>query len=545
MKKFIKPIVIILVIAAVVTVGIMMSGKKKDKKVDSVVSEYVVERGTIDSVVSGKATIQPNDQYSVTSAVSGDVIRSYFEEGDIVRKDSVMYEIDSSDVSKSIESSKLNVEKASLSLDTTNDSINDLTIYSKFSGIVTGINVKVGDSIQNGQTLATVYDDSVMTLKVPFNELDVANIRIGSDAVVTLEGTSEEYRGTVSEIESNSYSLSGYMRVRNVKIDVFNPGSVKAGDKATAIVGDYACNTAGVFENSVDEVIKATASGKISKLYLKEKERIRSGEVVAVLDDKTLQNQKKNNEIAIREAKLNQERTMDSLDDYIIKAPITGTVITKDVKTGDKIDNTKGAISLAVIYDMSSLKFDMEVDEIDVTKVEVGQEVRITADAFADETYYGVVEKVNINGTSTNGVTVYPVTVRIKDFGDLLPGMNIDAEIILEKIEDVLVIPTECIQRGNTVYVKGSKENDKDTAPEGFKTVKVETGMTDSSYVEIISGLSEGDVVRGREVSNTNGVMEMMGDMQDSMRSGETPMGGSQGAMGGHPSGGGMPGGMR
>ena len=543
MKKFVKTVVIILVIVAVAFVGLKLLGNKNDDKLTSVAREYTVEKGSIDSTISGKATIQPNDQYTVTSMVSGDVLKTYFEEGDIVQKDSVMYEIDSSDVSKSIESSKLALDRANMSLNTTNDSIEDLTIYSRYSGIVTGVTVKEGDNIQNGQVLASVYNDLVMTLKVPFNELDANNLSIGAVALITIDGTNQEYYGSVVSVESNSYSLSGFMRVKNVEIEVRNPGAIKAGDKATAIVGDYACNSIGVFENSVDEVLKATASGKIIKLNLKEKEFVNYNDVIVILDGETLETQKKNNEIAIREAELNQERALDSLDDYTITAPITGTVINKEVKVGDKLDNTKGASVLSIIYDMSSLKFDMDVDEVDVTKVKVGQEVKITADAFVGKTYYGVVEKVNINGTSSNGVTVYPVTVRITNFEDLLPGMNIDAEIILEKVEDVLVIPTECIQRGNTVFVKGDKEDDKDEAPEGFKTVSIKTGMIDSSFVEVLSGLSEGDVVRGKEFANTNGIMEMMEDMEDAMMSGEAPHGSMGGNMGGGM--GGPPAGMR
>ena len=90
MKKFVKTVVIILVIVAVAFVGLKLLGNKNDDKLTSVAREYTVEKGSIDSTISGKATIQPNDQYTVTSMVSGDVLKTYFEEGDIVQKDSVM-----------------------------------------------------------------------------------------------------------------------------------------------------------------------------------------------------------------------------------------------------------------------------------------------------------------------------------------------------------------------------------------------------------------------------------------------------------------------
>lgn len=531
-KKIIIPIVIILALILVVNIF----GGKGNSKTAFVTKDYTAEIGNIDSTISGKATIQPNDQYTVTSIVSGDVLATYFEEGDVLQKDAIMYEIDSSDISKSIESSQLSVEKANMSLSTTNDSIADMTIRSPYSGTISNLTVKVGDTIQNGQTIAKIYDDKNLILKVPFNETDAVNIWNGLSAEVSLTKDGTILYGTVKSKSNSAYSLSGNMRVVDIEIAVSNPSSIQAGDKATAIInGNYACNSAGVFEYSVDENLKATASGRIIELNIKENSRINAGNVVAILDTENLLTQRRSNEITVREAQLARERTLDQLDDYTIKAPIDGTVITKDVKTGDKLDNTKGATQLATIYDLSSMKFSMDVDELDVAKVKIGQEVIITADAVPGKTYTGHVEKINIKGSSSNGVTTYPITVRITEFEDLLPGMNIDAEIVIEQVKDVIIIPSECVNRGNIVYVKGTKTDANDTAPEGYKSVKVETGLADSMYIEITSGLKSGDVVRGKEIATNNKIMEAMDAMEEQMQSGGMP-----------PMGGGMPaGGMR
>lgn len=534
--KFIKNkkilIISISVIVAIILIVSFSGGN--DKKAETIAKDYTVEIGTIDSTISGKATVQPNDQYTVTSVVSGDVLNTYFEEGDVVTKDAIMYEIDSSDVDKNIESSDLNLRRAHKSLNDLNDNISDLTIYSSHSGTTQNVTIKVGDNIQNGQVLAKVYDDSYMIIKIPFNETDANKISVGQEANVTLTTTNAELNGVVTKVSSSSYALSGYMRVKDIEIKVKNPGAIKVGDKGMALVGDIACNSAGTFEYLVNEEIKATASGKIVKLNIKNNEKITKGGVVAILDSEDLIKQRENSEIAIREAEIAKEKTLDALDNYTIKAPIEGTVITKDVKVGDKLDNTKGATQLAIIYDLSSLKFDMDVDELDIAKVKVGQEVVITADAVLGKTYNGVVEKININGTSSNGVTSYPVTVRITEFEDLLPGMNIDAEIVIEKAENILIIPSECLNRGNIVYVKGEKTDKEDSAPEGYKSVKVETGIANTSFVEIKSGLKEGETVRGREIMNNNKIME---EMEEQMQSGGMPM-----PSGNMPMGGGMPG---
>lgn len=525
LKKF-KKIFIIVIVIAIVLIGLTLLSNNKDNNSNVIVNDYTASLGTIDSTISGKAIIQPNDQYTITTSVSGDILATYFEEGDVVKEDAIMFEIDSSDISKSIESSGLNMEKANMSLENINDSIADLTLKSDYSGITTNINVEVGDTVNNGQVIANIYDDTRMLIKIPFNEKDVDGFYVGQDAIVYLDNSDNEINGKVVSINSQSYAKASYMRVKDVEIEIKNPGSVLKGDTATAIINDKACNSIGKFEYYIEEVITSKASGEIIELNIENNKWISKGSVVLKLENETLMDQKRTTEISYRETELNRERTLESLDDYTIKAPITGTVIDKQKKVGDSLDNTKGANTLAIIYDLSSLKFDMEVDELDIAKIEVGQEVIIIADAVIGKEYKGFVEKINVKGSSSNGVTVYPVTVRIKDFDDkLMPGMNVDADIIIEKANDVLIIPSECLNRGNTVFVKGNKTEENDIAPDGYKTVKVETGITDGINIQILSGLKEGDVVRGREISATNGILEMMEDMEGAMKSGEMPNG--------------------
>ena len=187
---------------------------------------------------------------------------------------------------------------------------------------------------------------------------------------------------------------------------------------------------------------------------------------------------------------------------------------------------------------MSSLCIQLDIDELDVKKVAVGQEVEITADAVEGKTYSGVVENVSVNGTiGTNGVTTYPAKVRIQDADEqLLPGMNVDAEIRVEQADNVIAVPMNAVNRGDTVYVKGDKTDQNDKAPEGYKTVSVETGINNGSFIEIKSGLNENDIVY---------VTPSAGDSQQEMMPGMGGMPGGSGMPGGGdaPGGGGMPGG--
>ena len=181
-------------------------------------------------------------------------------------------------------------------------------------------------------------------------------------------------------------------------------------------------------------------------------------------------------------------------------------------KAGDTIDNnslTAAGGTLAVLYDMSTLTFEMKIDEKDINKVQVGQEVTITADAVEGVTFSGVVDTVNINGTTVSGQTNYPVTVVINDPQDLKPGMNVSADIIVERAGTVLCVPVDAVNRGSdkpTVQVaqEGAlDENGNVVDPSKLETREVTLGRNDNDNIEITSGLSEGEIVVWvNEVSN-------------------------------------------
>ena len=148
----------------------------------------------------------------------------------------------------------------------------------------------------------------------------------------------------------------------------------------------------------------------------------------------------------------------------------------------------------------------LSVDELDIANIAVGQTVSVTADAVEDRTYTGTVTKVSVAGTSTGSATTYPVTIRIDETDGLLPGMSVDATIELDSASDVLTIPAAALNRGNTVLVTADSPSAVNgtavAGPEGedstnsdYVSVPVTTGVSDDDYVEITSGLEEGDMV--------------------------------------------------
>ena len=167
-----------------------------------------------------------------------------------------------------------------------------------------------------------------------------------------------------------------------------------------------------------------------------------------------------------------------------------------------------------------------------------------------------MVTKVSVAGTSSGSATTYPVTIRIDETDGLLPGMSVDATITLDSAEDVLAIPAAALNRGDTVLLTAnspSAANAEAQQPEGdaetpagggdaeaagdeasqYVSVQVTTGISDDSYIEITSGLQEGDTVVYIPTTSSDSDMGMMGGMPGGGMGGGMPGGGMGGGPGG------------
>ena len=142
----------------------------------------------------------------------------------------------------------------------------------------------------------------------------------------------------------------------------------------------------------------------------------------------------------------------------------------------------------------------LNVDELQVSSLSVGQSVQVTADAVPDKTYTGVVTRVSLKGTSNGGTTTYPVKVRIDETDGLRPGMNANAEIVVAQAKNTLTVPNAAIVRGGYVLVTQDSPSAVNAdpgmiAPDGYVYVPVKTGVSDDNYTQIVSGLTGNDTV--------------------------------------------------
>ena len=524
-RKWLKRVITLAVAAALVAALFMWQsrGPKQNVNLGYIPAAATVRDLTV--AVTGTGTVRPIDSYRVTALVKGEVLEAPFEEGDTVSKDNLLFRIDAKDVENSIQRAQLSVEQAQLSYNEAvkgkGDAVKNVEIKANATGVVQEVYYKVGDMVAAGTPVADILDRDSLLLTVPFHAADAAGFYAGQAAAVSVDGTYETLSGTVDSIAVSDKAGAGGTLVREVKIKVANPGALSSASTGTASVGAADCAAGGSFAYAAQKTLTAKSSGELASLSIREGDRVTDGQVVGAFKAADLDTQVENARIGLQNAQLSLQSTRDQMENYIITSPISGTVIEKKYKAGDNMDpSTAGAAGyMAIIYDMSTLTFEMNIDELDVGKIQVGQEVEITAAALEGQSFTGRVDKISINGTTTGGATSYPVTIVIDDPQNLLPGMNVSAKIVTERGKNLLTVPIEAVKRGAdggevTVALPGAMDETGTMVidPTKLETRTVKLGRGDSEFIEITEGLAEGEtVVYQNQVSNPFGGMVMVG----------------------------------
>ena len=526
-KKWIKRIIVLVVLVAVVVFLLRSCSGGSTALTSGIYLPSTASTQDLVVSVSGTGAIEPLHSYKVTTLVKGEVLEAPFEEGQTVHKGDLLFRIDSTDVETSIEQAQLSLESARLNyqqlLKNQDDSHKNATVEANATGVITKLYVDEGDMVSAGAPIADILDRDNMKLKVPFHSADAAGFYVGQSATVTVDGTMETLPGTIDTIAATDSVGPGGTLVRDITIVVRNPGALTDTSMGTASIGTASSASSGTFAYGESKQVVAKTSGELTSLTVKEGDRVMEDQVMGGFDETDMETQIENAAIQVQNAELTLKNAQDRLEDYSITSTIDGTVIEKNYDVGDTLDtsnaSTTGIAYPAVIYDMSALTFDISVNELDINKIQVGQKVEITADAVEGETFTGVVDKVNINGTTTNGSTNYPVTVLVDGTPEeLKPGMNVSAKIIVEDAGSVLCVPVEAVSRGadgtSLVKVAGEgalDENGNVVDPSKLEDRVVTLGRSDDTYIEILSGLEDGETVYIYQAAGTNFMATMMG----------------------------------
>lgn len=477
--------------------------------------EYVQDAPQVQDVsnsLSGVGTLKPAQTYTVTSLVDGKILAADFEEGDVVEEGTVLYTVDSADAATNVEKAQIALEQAQRNYEKV---VDRQYVRAEASGTVSVLKVKKGDEITSGQEVAIIRDSSTMLLSLLFPAVDAANFWVGQDALVTLDGTFEQIPGRVLSVTGTDALGTGNMLTRTVVVAVPNAGGLTTAQAATASVAGIHSIASAAFTYNDEKTLTASAAGTVTGLLVKEGDAVDKDAILIELSGDDLTESIQSASETLRNAELSMKNMEDTMANYTITSPIKGTIVQKNYKQGDSLSTGK---EMCIIYDLSYLEMVISVDELNISALEVGQPVVITADAVNGQSYEGKVTRVSVAGNTSGGTTTYPVTIRIDQTEGLRPGMNANAEIVTAKSSQTLTVPNAAIIRGNYVLVttdspSAANADESMTAPEGYVYVPVKTGVSGDDYTEILSGLCAEDTIAYDPTTVTTDYYDYYGDV--------------------------------
>lgn len=304
------------------------------------------------------------------------------------------------------------------------------------SGTVANLAVKVGDSVEEGQTLFTIINEdlSVSSSKASAS-LQQAKNSVDSAMLAEQQAKADYYAAKKKDDEDGSSYTTRQLEVLKDKIDIAKSGIVQAQKNYTATAADY--------RNQLSEAGKRT-----------------------------------------------------------VKASMSGTVNAVNIKNGDDLSKLSSGSSRTIpiiIGDLGTLKAEVQVNEVDIPDVKIGQKVMITFSAIDGLEVSGKVEKIDALGTVSSGVVTYNVTIGFDTLDERIkPEMSVSASIITDVKQDVVIVPSSAVKsQGNASYMEVLVGN---TAQ--HKTVTA--GISNDTETEIINGISVGDSVITQTIDSSS-----------------------------------------
>ena len=359
------------------------------------------------------------------------------------------------------------------------------------SGIVGDINVKLGQTIQKDDVLMTL-DPASVTSDILQAQIDVINAQNNLDdlntnweadlaqAKLDLLNAQEDLDDLSTERKIMNYQRCSDERIEELEDDLDqaqktydffqNANTLKAVNTAQANL-DYCMADFSESEVAEAELKVELAEAKVASLQ----------EQVDLLSDGP-----DPEKITILETQLAMAQSR--LDSMRIEAPFDGVVTVLSVQPGDVV---KAGAQAAQLDDLSSLFLDVQISEVDIPLVEVGQPAELVFDAYYEDTFAGEVVEISPVGSSVQGVVEYSVRIELEDGdGQIKPGMTASVNIVVEEKDNILVIPNNAIvtiDGQEQVFVKRGGS---------FVPVPVTLGSYSDYYSEVLEAdLEEGELI--------------------------------------------------
>ena len=525
----------VIIIVAVIFVALVMVVSHLRKNVDARfaatqkdVQSYTVAPGTIHTLVSGSGVLEQVDEEDVTVPAGVEVDEVIAEAGDAVSKGDLLAKVDMASVVDTLSSTQDQIKTLDKKINSAKSDTASTSVTTSVGGRVKKIYAQVGDNVVSSVTengaLALLSVDGYMA--VDFESDSCAR---GDAVTVTLSD------GTVVEGTVESATLG------TVTVLVTDNGP--ALDEQVT-VADTAGKTLGTGKLYIHSPVAVTGYvGTVKSISCKENANVTAGSTLMTLrDTKTSAN---------FDALLRQRQDLEDTLTGLLTIYRDGAVLASQdglitsVEYDEDTATSATETQILTLYPQKQMTVTISIDETDILSLKEGQEAQITVSSVSDDAFTGSVTSISKVADTSTGVTRYSAEVTLDREEGMLVGMTADVDVRIEGTENALIIPVDALHQNSASYYVYTGYDEEQKRYTGRTDVTI--GMQNDDYVEITSGLNEGDTVYYTEADSGGfgDFMVMPGGMNGGMSSGVTVvpgMGGGNGG-GGRPSGGG-PGGM-
>ena len=542
LKKFI--------ILGVVIVAVVLFFLRRARQSTEV--QYQSDTATVrdlSSTNSYTGTIEAVDSQSVMSAVSGvKVTEVLVEEGDTVQEGDVIAKLDTSNLDEQISE-----KEATMNATATSNSLNIQSAQAKYNNLKQNLDDGLDQSTQNALAQIDSAMQNLVSAQQSYNdEVNLNNAQLSQTILSAIQQMDNAYNNVQSAALRTQQSVDSKSHSQKVASDAGKSYDSFSDDQqieSNELSEDQAWDQYEQAKTSYEQA-KINEENQLTKLY--DAVITAQNNYLNAIDSynatvRSTQQTLEEYQRGIQQAEANADSTTsqlqldnlkDSLSDYEITAPMSGTVTSLNIKVGD-ITQVSSTSTLATITSYDKMKVSLSVSEYDVSNLSKGDKVTVTVDAV-DKDFEGTVSSVSAVGSSSNGIAYFAVEVQFTPDSSVMVGMTADVSQTISEAKDAVTVLSDAIATGadgsSYVLVKGTNEKGK----EDYVQRAVSLGSSDGTYTEITSGLNAGDTVY--YAVNTPSVQDasaMMFGMDDSAM--EMDMGGGPGgenAGGGAPSGG-------
>lgn len=542
-KKWFRWVVIGVVAVFVLgggTTAFLLISNAKSADSTTTFTVRTAESGSIKVSITGSGTVSNGDEHALTAASAGEVDSVSVKSGDTVKKGQVIAHVNDTSAADTVMQKQSSLQSAENNLTSAEEQLDSLTVKAPIAGRVKSLIAEAGDDVSTLRqlgNLAVISTEREMQLALSSvsQSLTVGQavkVYVGSTAY---NGTVTSLSGTVKSTEESSGSTGS---TGTSSGGSGRSGSYSGGTAGTAAAGGSTGGTAStsysgvvVTVNSDDPAVGSTAtvkttggtalgtgtlelvsyipisasSGTIKSVAVAENQLVSKNQALFTLDGSSVQSQIAQCEQAVKLAQDDLANAQSALDEETIKSPIAGTIAELDVKAGD---NVSSGGSIATIINPNIMETVISIDELDISKVKVGQAATVSLDAVSGKTFDGEVTEIDQIGTASNGVTDYNVTVAIDNPTGIKVGMTTNVSIVTQSADNVIVVPTSAVvlKEGTTGYIlpANSAYANSDGTPKQLKNANVRElarkygqqvtiGITNSDEYEITDGLDIGD----------------------------------------------------